>query len=593
MIKRRILNLAIFALFIASAIFLSVGSAQAAGATLFVTPGTGSYDLGKNFTVKVMINSGGGTGINAGEGGLKYDSSSLLITAVSKNSSIFNLWTTEPTYSNTAGTITFGGGTPTAYKGAAGEVFSVTFSTKKVGVTAVTFTGGTILAADGKGTNIFSGFGNANFTVKEAAKVEPKKETPKKEEPAASTVTTGENSGLLPPLPEINSKTHPDTTIWYSNNDPEFIWKLLPDLTGINYVIDSKPTAQLGTAMENVVESKIFENTKDGEWYFHLKYRNKAGWSQVANRRFAVDVTPPDSFVITIDTGGDSTNPAPRLRFRTKDLASGIDHYTVKIDNKLEQVRPEEVDKGYYQLAPLEPGERKVEIAAFDKANNSASSSVLFMIDPLRAPIVSSIPKLITKSDDLVIQGTSFYPRVTVKIYISSGKNDPEEFTTKTDDSGNWSYFHNGRLVKGNYDIWAKIVDDRGAQSLESSKNLLTLQSPSLIDQFGLWIMVILLIIIMLLSLYIHYLKKKFFDEKTRIKSETTEVKMKLSKIFAALREEVDELMQMADKKPGLSESERRVKEKLQESLDISEEFINKEVEDIEKEIKLPRIMRQ
>jgi len=590
MIRRKKIKLLLFFIF-NMAILPWLGSpVSAAGATLFVSPSTGSYDLGKNFTVKVMINSGGGVGINAGEGSLKYDSSALLVTAVSKGSSIFNLWTTEPTYSNTAGTITFGGGSPSSYKGTAGEVFSVTFSTKKVGDTNVTFTSGTILAADGRGTNIFSGFGNAKFTIKEAAKKEePKKEEPKKETPT----TTGDNSGLLPPLPEISSKTHQETTIWYQNNKPEFIWKLLPDLVGINYVIDSKPTTDPGTTMESVIESKIFENTKDGEWYFHLKYKNKAGWSQPSHRKFMIDVTPPENFSITVDTGGDTTNPAPRLRFRTKDVASGIDHYTVKIDNKLEQVKPEEVDKGYYQLTPLEPGERKIEITAIDKANNIATSAAMFMIDPLRAPIISSIPKLITKAEDLVIQGTSFYPRVTVKIFIASGKNDPEEFTTKTDDSGNWSYFHNGRLAKGNYDIWAKIIDDRGAQSLNSSKNLLTLQAPSLVDQYGVWVIIVLLIIIMLLSLYIHYVKKKFFDEKTRIKSETTEVKMKLGKIFAALREEVDELMQMADKKPGLSESERRVKEKLQESLDISEEFINKEVEDVEKEIKLPKVMRQ
>jgi hypothetical protein len=589
MFKRRRIKI-ILTLFIFGVILSSVGSVQAAGATLFISPGSGEYNLGKNFTVKVMINSGGGFGINAGEGALKYDSSALLVTAVTKGSSIFNLWTTEPTYSNTAGTISFGGGAPTSYKGVAGEVFAVTFSAKKVGETAVTFTTGTILAADGKGTNIFSGFGNAKFTIKEVAKKEePKKEIPKKEE---KTIVTENNSGLLPPLPEISSKSHPETTVWYANNDPEFIWKLLPDLTGISYVIDEKAITDPGTKMENVVESKVFENIKDGEWYFHLKYKNKAGWSQTAHRKFLADITPPDSFIITVDNGGDSTNPAPRLRFKTKDSVSGIDHYAVKIDNKLEQVKPEEVEKGYYQLIALEPGERRVDISAFDRANNSASSSVSFVIDPLRAPIISSIPKLISKSEDLVIQGTSFYPNVTVKIYIAGSKNDPEEFSTKTDDSGNWSYFHNSRLTKGNYDIWAKVIDDRGAQSLNSAKNLLTLQAPSLIEKFGIWITLLLLLIITTLTVYLYYLKKKFFEEKTRIKNETTEVKMKLSKIFAALREEVDELMQMADKRPGLSESERRVKEKLQESLDISEEFINKEVEDVEKEIKLPKVAR-
>ena len=85
------------------------------------------------------------------------------------------------------------------------------------------------------------------------------------------------------------------------------------------------------------------------------------------------------------------------------------------------------------------------------------------------------------------------------------------------------------------------------------------------------------------------YQRKEFNEEKTRIMRETAEVKTKLSKIFAALREELEELVQMADKKSGFSEAERRVKEKLEESLDISEEFISKEVTDVEKEIKLPK----
>ena len=44
--------------------------------------------------------------------------------------------------------------------------------------------------------------------------------------------------------------------------------------------------------------------------------------------------------------------------------------------------------------------------------------------------------------------------------------------------------------------------------------------------------------------------------------------------------------MEYADKKQGLSESERRVKDKILEALSISEEFITKEIEDVEKEIK-------
>jgi len=72
------------------------------------------------------------------------------------------------------------------------------------------------------------------------------------------------------------------------------------------------------------------------------------------------------------------------------------------------------------------------------------------------------------------------------------------------------------------------------------------------------------------------------------LKKEVTDVKNRLAEIFTALREEVDEIMDMADKRPGLSESERRVKEKLQEALNISQEFLDKEVEDVDREINAP-----
>jgi len=585
---RRII--ALLAIFVFNLIApLMSGSVLAAGATLFISPSTGSYEVGKNFTVKIMVNSGGGVGINAGEGVVNFDSSALLVSSVSKGGSIFNLWTTEPTYSNTAGTISFGGGSPTAYKGDAGSIFSVTFSAKKEGETELKFNSGTILAADGKGTNVFSGFGNAKYTIKAKEEKKPE-EKPTETKSTKTEEETKPTKGILPPLPEISSKTHSETEVWYSNNDPEFDWKVLPDLTSVSYIINENATADPGSNSDGVIESKKFEDVKDGIWYFHLKYKNSVGWSQIAHRKFLVDVTAPDSFMITVDNGGDETNPTPKLKFKTNDSASGIDYFSLNIDNRIEKLTPESVSRGYYETTALAPGEHNINLSAVDRAGNAASSSVSFIVEPLKQPIITSIPKTIRKGDELIIQGTSFYPKVTVKVYISDGKTEePQEYSVKTDDSGNWSYFHKGILEKGNYDIWAKIVDDRGAQSLNSSRQLLIVESLSIIESFGLYIIIFLLVLIILLLLYIYYIQKKFNEEKVRIKRETQEVKIKLGKIFSALREEVDELIQMADKKPGLSESERRVKEKLQESLDISEEFIGKEVEDVEKEIKMPQ----
>ncbi|MCK5357728.1 MAG: hypothetical protein KAJ48_04975 [Elusimicrobiales bacterium] len=147
---------------------------------MFVSPGSGTYTINKSFSMKVMVDSSGGIGINAAEGTIKYNPAYLSISKILDSNSIFKLWTSDPSYSNSAGTITFGGGSPGSYTGSAGEIFSVTFTAKKAGVTNVTWSAGVVLAADGKGTNVFNGFGNAKYTIQAAAE-EVKKEEKKEE----------------------------------------------------------------------------------------------------------------------------------------------------------------------------------------------------------------------------------------------------------------------------------------------------------------------------------------------------------------------------------------------------------------------------
>ncbi|MEA3398253.1 MAG: cohesin domain-containing protein [Patescibacteria group bacterium] len=578
-IKKFVLIFILVFLLSSGFIFYQPKQAEAAGATLFISPASGTYTVNRSFTIKVMVNSGGGAGINAAESNISYDPEYITVSKLSDAGTIFKLWTADPTYSNSDGRISFGGGAPGAYTGTAGTIFSITFRAKKIGTTEVNFSNGIVLAADGKGTNVFSGYGNGRFTIAEAEEREEPEEKEKKE-PV---------KGMLPPLPEISSQTHSDEEVWYADNEPEFTWKLLADLTGVSYLIDEEPDTNPGNVSDGIIESERFSDISDGIKYFHIKYQNKVGWGQTAHRKFMVDVTPPEDFALSLDNGGDATNPSPKLVFSAEDEASGIEYYNYISGPDTKKVMPEEVASGYYRMQPSAPGEYNITLAAVDKAGNAASSSIRFIIESLKAPIITSIPKLIDKREELIIQGKSFYPQVTVEIYLGQNGKDPIISQTSTDDEGNWSYFYKGSLEKGNYEVWAKIIDERGAQSLDSARHLLTVISPSIIDEFGWLIILILIIIIIGLIIYIFYQRKEFKEEKNRIKTETDEVKEKLRKIFAALREELDELIELADKKPGLSDAERRVKEKLQESLDISEEFITKEIEDVEKEIKLKK----
>jgi len=559
-------------------------SVKAAGATLFLSPASGEYVQGKTITVKVMVNSGGSPGINASEGSLKFDPNFLSVTSLSNTGTIFKLWVTDPVYSNSAGTITYGGGLPGAYTGSAGLIFSIVFNVKKAGDTAVTFSSGSVLAQDGKGTDILSGYGNGSYTL-----VEPPVEKPK-EKPAAKPKPTKKEDvvhGILPPKPEINSKTHKEVDVWYADNDPEFSWKMLAELTGVSISITDKEDSDPGPIADGIIETKKFNNVEDGQWYIHVKYQNNAGWGKIAHRKFLIDTTSPVLKDVHIDNGGDMNNPSPELVFDASDKTSGIDYYELMKDEEVEKLDSNMVSGGRYKIEGLDPGQHKVQLIAYDKAQNTASSSVSFFVDPLKSPIISDIPSIIKTNEDLVIRGKSFYPSVTVNISMGTNEKDTKVFSTRTDEDGNWSYFHKEKLEKGNYEIQAWIVDDRGAQSFKTAKNILLVISPSIVEAYGLLIILLLLIVIAGLSLYIWYIKNKFSEEKNRISRETEEAKLKLGEIFSALREEVEELMELADKKTGLSESEKRVKDKLQDALDISEEFIGKEIEDVNKEIHL------
>ncbi|PLX21212.1 hypothetical protein C0584_03290 [Candidatus Parcubacteria bacterium] len=563
---------------------LLVRESRAAEATLFLSPSSGEYVQGKSISVKVMVNSGGSPGINAAEGLIKFDPEFLSVSSLSDSGTIFKLWVTEPTYSNSAGTISFGGGLPGAYKGAAGLIFTANFKVKKAGDTTVSFSSGSVLAQDGKGTDVLGSFGNASYTlIEEPEEVIEEKQPEKKPEPKEEEVVRG----ILPPKPEIKSKSHEEVDAWYADNDPEFNWKMLAELTGVSISITDSPESDPGPISDGIIESKKFDNVEDGEWYVHIKYQNNSGWGKIAHRKFLIDTNAPELKNLRADNGGDSNNPSPDLLFSAEDKTSGIDYYELVKGTDVKRVEVGEVTGGKYTVDRLDPGEHKFQLIAYDKAQNSASSSISFFVEPLKSPIISDIPGSIKTNQELVIRGKSFYPDVTINISIAKSEKELEVYTTRTDEEGNWSYFHQDKLEKGNYEVRAWIVDDRGAQSFKTAKHILLVVSPSIIEAYGLIIILILLLIIIGLCTYIWFIKHKFGEERIRIARETEEAKLKLGEIFTALREEVEELMALADKKTGLSESEKRVKDKLQDALDISEEFIGKEIEDVNKEIHL------
>jgi len=108
------------------------------GVSLYVTPSSGNYNVGDLIPVLIKINTGGET-INAAKVTLGFNEN-LEVQNISKAGSIFGLWIEDPSYDNSAKTISFGGaGAGTTYNGSAGKIILVTFKAKTSGAGTINF----------------------------------------------------------------------------------------------------------------------------------------------------------------------------------------------------------------------------------------------------------------------------------------------------------------------------------------------------------------------------------------------------------------------------------------------------------------------
>jgi hypothetical protein len=344
-------------------------------ADLLVSPATGSYAAGQTFTVTVQTDPKGDS-INAVESNLTFDKTKLSVISIAKGSA-FSLWTNEPTFSNSAGTIFFGGGSPTPFT-AKSNLVSVTFKTLAEGSGALSFGSSIVTAADGRGTDVLETKSGGTYTVTALATPTPEPTTPK-------TETTEDNATLAfgdpPRAPEVGSVTFLDPEIWYNKVDGAFTWELPFDVNGLRAEIATSATHVPSTVIdppnEEFVVSK--ENLVDGVQYLSVQFKNQVGWGAVTNRKIQIDTTAPEAFVINVRAG---TTPSsfPLLIFEAEDATSGIEQYEMFIaDKEPLMVTPDEAKLGYL-LKELEDGTYTVKIIASDKAGNKTESTVAVLI---------------------------------------------------------------------------------------------------------------------------------------------------------------------------------------------------------------------
>ncbi len=376
-----------------SVAMFAFSAASVMAADLALSPSTGSYSVGQTFTVAVQAVPGGDN-VNAVETTLEFDPSVLSVVSINKDGSAFSLWTTEPAFSNSAGTITLGGGSPTPFT-ATSKILNVTFRTTGEGVGSVTFSGSSVLAADGRGTDVYKNSTNGTYTIAVATTPTPEPtptpvSTP---EPVSQTPTEAAEEddeeaiifGDPPRPPEVGSQTFLDPNIWYGDINGLFTWSLPFDVNVVAVEIsddpENKPEENEDAIIDPPVEEFIIseDNASDGVQYVSVNFKNQVGWGAPTNRKLQIDTTSPEPFAINVQAGT-SPDSFPLLKFAAEDKTSGIEYYDMTVaDKEPVRITPDEAKLGYL-LKDLEDGTYTVKVVASDMAGNTRESSVAVLI---------------------------------------------------------------------------------------------------------------------------------------------------------------------------------------------------------------------
>jgi len=355
---------------------------QAHAAEVVVSPSTATYSKGQTFTTTIQVNPQGKS-VNAVEAKLSFDSSKFAVVSISKTGSVFSLWTTEPTFSNSAGTIEFGGGSPTPFT-AKSNLVSITLRTVGEGSGTLSVSSASVLAADGLGTNVYTGAGNGTYTISATPVTPPPVEeeedvtTPEKpKEESEAAITFGDP----PRAPEAGSAVFLEPDKWYATKAGLFTWEIPFDVDELALNIATSADATPTTKYDPPIDEIALNATMliDGVQYLTMQYKNQVGWGAILHRKIMIDTVPPEKFAINV-RAGNTPSAFPLLNFEAVDSISGIERYEMSIaDGEAVPITPDEAKLGYL-IKDLEDGTYTVRVTAFDYAGNETLASVPLLI---------------------------------------------------------------------------------------------------------------------------------------------------------------------------------------------------------------------
>lgn len=538
-------------------------------ASLSLLPSSPVVSAGDIVSLKV-VTSTDGKYINNSEATLQFPSDLLEVVSITKGSSIFTLWVEEPSFSNITGKITFNGGIPNpGYNGSNGNIATITFKAKKQGVASVFFTDGAVRANDGLGTDILV---SKNGSVVQIG-------TPKE---VTIPVTATEKSAV-PIKPIVFSNTHPDQEVWYSETTASFNWEIPSGVTSVQTLLNKSLNSVPTIIYDNSVSQKTVNNIEDGVSYFHIRFINSAGASPTAHYRVKIDSTPPESFspIIRIE---DKRNI---VKLNAVDLISGIDYYTLQIDDQATfDIKKEELENNEYILDIQNQGGHNLTVVAYDQAGNYTQSTIPFVSPTISAPELSLSSDEITNGETITISGKSDYPNNQVEVTLQSGEKYFKKYLQTTLSDGTFSIISDKIKVSGLVSIWAENIFSETVKSPISEKLFLKVNDTkvmkitlAIVYPLISLIIIILLLLILFFLLYLGW--HKFFGLKRKINQKTREIVKNVHEEVVSLKEDLSEqltFLEEAKKDRVLNEKEEKIFNQIKKNIDKIDNLIEKKL---------------
>lgn len=491
---------------------------RAAGASLYLSPASGTKTTGDKFNIFVYVSSS--QAVNTFD--VYLSTSNMTLTGASSGGSICVLFPNPPSYTPSAARFKCGLPTP-GYTGNNGYIGAITVQAGSPGTGKISVDSpSAVLANDGAGTNVLGSKGTATFNI----------------QPRPTSA------------PSISSPSHPNQDAWYKSTSATFNWS--GNGTNFSYVLDQNPDTDVDQTSEGSAKTKTYDNLGDGVWYFHVKVLGSNGaWSGTAHYKVQIDKTPPEKFTPEADPKKDA-DKRPIIAFTATDITSGIDHYELKIDEESWT----KIDNPY-KLPSISSGKHVIYVKAVDKAGNETVGQVEITVKQIPVPEITkpSNNSIQPYGTDLLIKGRSI-TGYSVKIYLD-GK---EIATVKVDADGNFEFIYKELLRSGSHELYAVATNHDQIQS--SKSNIVKFNTdPKAYVIFGLTVPSIVLLssifaILILLVVVVFFLLlggKRF--------------RRKLKNIIEELEKEVDKDLEKA-------KIDRKVKKEIDEDFDEAEKKV-------------------